>query len=612
MARGAFWFVIVAGRRAGARGARGDHDERVGLSLLVFLPRLVVGAVILLVGIGAARFLERSVLIGAVNQRIRQARLLALAVKWFVLVLAAAMALEHVGVGGGLPTIAFAIVVGGIVLAVALAVGLGARDAVARALDATARPEARPRRAAPPRTSAGPAPLSRRPCRPCARDRRSGILLHPTSLPGPHGVGRSRRRRPPLRGVARRGAASGSGRCCPLGPTGFGDSPYQALSSRAGNPLLVSLEVLRNEGWLDDADLAGAPGGRARPRGLRARRAWRRDAARARGRAFPARAGAERARPSSRRSARARRSWLEDWALFSVLKDAHGGPPVDALARAARPARAGARSTPRAPATPRRSSRRCSRSGASPGSGTALRARCRALGIALIGDLPIYVAHDSVEVWSRPELFRLDARGEPAAVAGVPPDYFSATGQRWGNPLYDWEAVARDGWRFWIDARPRRARAGGPDPARPLPRVRGVLGDPGGRADRRGGPLGARARRGAVRGARARARAAALHRREPRRHHARGGGAPAHGSASRAWRSSSSRSGTTRRRRRFRPHNYERDTVAYTGTHDNDTVMGWWEGGAGEQRPHRRGRRAGEGARARVPRHRRARDELGR
>ena len=135
VARGAFWFVILGGLALALDVLGASTTTAVGLSLLAFLPRLVVGAIILLVGIGAARFLERSVLISAVNQQIQQARHLALGVKWLVLVLAAAMALEHVGVGGGLATIAFAILLGGLVLAGAIALGLGARDAVARALD---------------------------------------------------------------------------------------------------------------------------------------------------------------------------------------------------------------------------------------------------------------------------------------------------------------------------------------------------------------------------------------------------------------------------------------------------------------------------------------------
>jgi hypothetical protein len=135
VARGTFWLVIATGIALALAVLGASATSAVGIALLGFLPRLVIGALVLLVGVGAARFLERSVLIGAVNQGIRQARLLALAVKWIVLVLSAAMALQHVGVGGALPTIAFTIVVGGIVLAAALAVGLGARDAVGRTFE---------------------------------------------------------------------------------------------------------------------------------------------------------------------------------------------------------------------------------------------------------------------------------------------------------------------------------------------------------------------------------------------------------------------------------------------------------------------------------------------
>ncbi len=144
LARGSFWVVIAAGVALALGVLGANNTSALGLSVLAFLPRLVVGVLVLLAGVGAARFLERSVLIGAVNQGIRQARLLALAVKWVVLVLAAAMSLQHVGVGGSLPTIAFTIVVGGIVLTAALAVGLGARDAVGRTLERHAEPRATP------------------------------------------------------------------------------------------------------------------------------------------------------------------------------------------------------------------------------------------------------------------------------------------------------------------------------------------------------------------------------------------------------------------------------------------------------------------------------------
>lgn len=134
-ARGAFWFVLLTGVALALDVLGASTTTAVGHSLLAFLPRLVTGVLVLLVGVGAARFLERSVLIGAVNLGIRYARHLSLAVKWFVLVLAATMALEHVEVGGGLPSLAFGLMLGGCVLAAALAVGLGARDAVARALE---------------------------------------------------------------------------------------------------------------------------------------------------------------------------------------------------------------------------------------------------------------------------------------------------------------------------------------------------------------------------------------------------------------------------------------------------------------------------------------------
>ncbi len=135
IARGAFWLVIAVGVALSLAVLGASATSAVGISLLGFLSHLVVGIVIVVAGVWVARFLERNVLIGAVNLQIRQARVLAWCVKWVVLVLASAMALQHVGIGGLLPTIAFAIVVGGIVLAAALALGLGAREAVGRALE---------------------------------------------------------------------------------------------------------------------------------------------------------------------------------------------------------------------------------------------------------------------------------------------------------------------------------------------------------------------------------------------------------------------------------------------------------------------------------------------
>ena len=135
VARGAFWLVVATGVAVAFAVLGASTTSALGLQILGLLPRLVVGALVLVAGVGAARFLERGVLIGAVNQRLRQARLLAWGVKWIVIALSVAMALQHVGIGGLLPTIAFSIVAGGAVLGAALAFGLGARDAVARSLD---------------------------------------------------------------------------------------------------------------------------------------------------------------------------------------------------------------------------------------------------------------------------------------------------------------------------------------------------------------------------------------------------------------------------------------------------------------------------------------------
>ncbi len=410
------------------------------------------------------------------------------------------------------------------------------------------------------------------------RDRRSGILLHPTSLPGPHGVG-------DLGAGAHRFVAwlaearQRLWQVLPLGPTGFGDSPYQALSSRAGNTLLVSLETLRNEGWLDDADLAGAPASDPERAAYDEAGPWKRERLQRAAETFRVRAGAEaRAELEAFRAREA--EWLEDWGLFSVLKQAHEGRTWTAWPEPL------ARRDPRAlDAARARYARAISAEVFAQWcfarQWEALRARCRALGIALLGDVPIYVSHDSVEVWSRPELFRLDARGEPAAVAGVPPDYFSATGQRWGNPLWDWDAVAREGFQSWV------ARIGGtlafvdrirldhfrgleayweiPAGAATAEEGRWVPG-PGARLfealEAALGPLPFVAENLGVITPEVEALRHRFH-------------LPGMAVLQFAF-------GNDPQAPTFLPHNYERDTVAYTGTHDNDTVMGWWEGGTGD------------------------------
>lgn len=282
---------------------------------------------------------------------------------------------------------------------------------------------------------------------PALGERTSGVLLHPTSLPGPHGIG-------DLGDGARRFvdflAAAGQRwwQMLPLGPTGYGDSPYSAESAFAGDPLLLDLAALAAQGLLA-ADVAGVdlPGDRVDHAGARRMKAP--SLARA--------AAAFAARLASHPDDRARfeafceeRHWLDDFALYTAIKRASGGAPwirwdedlalrkPEALARARRDLASEIAAV-------------CFEQYAFAAQFAALRAYAASRGVGLIGDVPIFVAHDSADVWQRRELFRLDDHGAPEVVAGVPPDYFSLTGQRWGNPVYRWDAVERDGYAFWID-----------------------------------------------------------------------------------------------------------------------------------------------------------------
>ncbi len=277
--------------------------------------------------------------------------------------------------------------------------------------------------------------------------RGSGVLLHPTSLPGRLGVGN-------LGEPARRfvdwlvEAGQSLWQVLPLGPTSYGDSPYQTLSAFAGNPLLIDPCPLVDAGWLATGDLSAIPAPPDGPVdfgaaiGLATKLL---DRAHAGFRAFapaPARAAYE---EWCRREA----AWLDDWGLFTALKERNGGRPwTQWPAGEAR----------RDPATLEVARAELSedidrhrfRQWLFHEQCRALRDYARARGVRLFGDIPIFVAHDSADVWANPSLFRLAADGLPTAVAGVPPDYFSATGQRWGNPIYDWDAMRERGWDWWI------------------------------------------------------------------------------------------------------------------------------------------------------------------
>jgi 4-alpha-glucanotransferase len=407
--------------------------------------------------------------------------------------------------------------------------------------------------------------------------RASGTLLHPTSLPGPFGVGDLG---PQACAWVDTLAEAGQRwwQVLALGPTGFGDSPYQSLSAFAGNPLLVSPERLVEDDLLTPADLpAPVPEGRVdygRAIALKARllaRAHERFKARARPDLSAAFDGF-RAREAP---------WLDTFALFMALKDEHAGEPWTrwgpALAARKAPALEGARTRLAEIVAQHRFNQFLFFR-----QWDALKARANAAGVRIIGDAPIFVAHDSADLWAHPELFRLDASGAPTVVAGVPPDYFSATGQRWGNPLYEWEANAATGYRWWVErlgAGLRMFDALRLDhfigfvnaweiPAGEPTAERGCWGPGPGRAlfdaaSTALGPLSLIAEDlGAVTPAVDALRLGCGFPGMRVLQFAFGGGVEG----------------------RFRPFAYERNTVVYTGTHDNDTAVGWFQSSTPDER----------------------------
>ncbi|HJQ24376.1 MAG TPA: 4-alpha-glucanotransferase [Blastocatellia bacterium] len=278
--------------------------------------------------------------------------------------------------------------------------------------------------------------------------RSSGVLLHPTSLAGRFGIG-------DLGKEARRFAdfliASDQSlwQVLPLGPTGFGDSPYQCFSSFASNPLLISPEWLVEDGLLAADDIKRPP--RFPADAVDFGRVIDYKAALLR-RAF------ENFRRTRRKSLRAEfvtfideaAHWLDDYALFRALKDAHGGaawntwePP---LARRDAAALADARRLLADQIEAQKLYQFLFHR-----QWSALKGYCNQNGIKIIGDIPIFVAYDSADVWANPDLFKLNEDGSPRVVAGVPPDYFSKTGQLWGNPIYNWQRHRATGYRWWIE-----------------------------------------------------------------------------------------------------------------------------------------------------------------
>ena len=278
--------------------------------------------------------------------------------------------------------------------------------------------------------------------------RRSGILMHPTSLPGRFGLG-------DLGAEAYHfvdflaSAGQSYWQVLPLSPTGYGDSPYQGLSAFAGNPLLISPEKLVELGHLSATDLERMPtfpddrvdfGPVIYHKMRLLNRAFAN---------FRAQAPADQ-RAAFSHFCDEQAAWLDDVALFMALKEAHNLHPWPEWEEGA------ARREPQALARWRASladeiENQKYRQWQFFEQWLAVKEYANERGIHIIGDIPIFVALDSTDVWANPHLFHLDENVQPAVVSGVPPDYFSETGQLWGHPLYRWEVLAQNGYAWWID-----------------------------------------------------------------------------------------------------------------------------------------------------------------
>jgi 4-alpha-glucanotransferase len=264
--------------------------------------------------------------------------------------------------------------------------------------------------------------------------RKSGILLHPTSLPGDLGIGDFGR-------WAYRFAdflvecGQQLWQILPLSPTGFGYSPYQAYSSIAGNPLLIDLQSLVDQGWLSPEDLKDTPRFSDSTIDFHTVIPIKKKLLKKAAAAFFLKCSE---RLEFNRFCVEMESWLDAYARFAALKEANSDsawigwdPTIEANEQDILDQKFIQFEFFR--------------------QWKALKKYCNERGIEIIGDIPIFVSHDSADVWANPELFDLDEKGNARTIAGVPPDYFSETGQCWGNPLYRWDVMEQTGFRWWID-----------------------------------------------------------------------------------------------------------------------------------------------------------------
>jgi 4-alpha-glucanotransferase len=420
--------------------------------------------------------------------------------------------------------------------------------------------------------------------------RASGVLLHPTSLPGPHGSG----------DLGREAyhcvdwLASGGQKLwqvLPLAGIGPGNSPYMSNSAFAGNVLLVDLNELQQQGWLDAADLVPTPGLVAEKVDFAQMVPFRMERLAKAAARFAAEGTAEQ-RQAFAAFAESQASWLPDYALFMALceslcwRDWCEWEPGLAKREPAALAKARALHAERIAFWQFCQWAFFRQWGA-------LKAYANGKGVEIIGDTPIFIAYLSAEVWANQHLFDLDAAGRPRVVAGVPPDFFSATGQRWGNPLYKWSEHARDGYAWWVERVRRtfelvdivridhfRGFAGYWEiPASEPTAIKGEWIPGPGEALFKAiakalGPMPIIAEDLGV----ITPDVDALRKKF---------GFPGMRILQFAFAGDASD--------RFLPHNHEPDTVVYTGTHDNDTVAGWWATATDHERHMARGYLATDG-----------------
>ncbi len=407
--------------------------------------------------------------------------------------------------------------------------------------------------------------------------RASGILLHPTLFPGEYGIGDLGPEAFKFLDLLAETEQT-YWQILPLGPTGYGDSPYQCFSAFAGNPLLISPELLVEDGLVDEAAVAARPQFSVHKIDFGAVYEWKRELLKLAYEGFHHVTSVD-LRGKAETFYQENESWLDEFALFKAIKASQAQRPWGEWPEKLKMRDAVALTT----------------------AGeylfveiqaekfyqflffrqwSAVKERAAELDIKIIGDIPIFIALDSSDVWCNQDKFKLNADGSPKVVAGVPPDYFSKTGQLWGNPIYDWDAMKRDGFRWWI-ARMRSTLAmvdvvrvdhfrgfaaswevAGGDKTAENGRWVGVPGEElFGALQKNLGDLPIIAEDlGVI---------------TPDVEGLRDGfGFPGMRILQFAFGGDANNHDL--------PHNYEKNCVVYTGTHDNDTTVGWWLSQVGE------------------------------